>query len=159
MIITGYQGIGKSTLARKENNIIDLESASFWNYENGNKTRPDDWYVYYCQVAEHLSKQGYIVFVSCHQQVRDWLFKNGKEKFCAIYPSITIKNDWLKRLENRYNTTKSEKDLRALEHAQNYFDNDIQTLINECWYGNEYYNNAVFIDDINYDLQELVDRL
>lgn len=71
MIITGYQGIGKSTLARKENNVIDLESASFWNYENGNKTRPDDWYVYYCQVAEHLSKQGYIVFVSCHQQVRD----------------------------------------------------------------------------------------
>lgn len=159
MIITGYQGIGKSTLARKENNIIDLESASFWNYENGNKTRPDDWYVYYCQVAEHLSKQGYIVFVSCHQQVRDWLFKNGKEKFCAIYPSITIKNDWLKRLENRYNTTKSEKDLRALEHAQNYFDSDIQKLNYENSYNIELYSNSVKIWDINYDLKKLVDLL
>lgn len=159
MIITGYQGIGKSTLARKENNIIDLESASFWNYENGNKTRPDDWYVYYCQVAEHLSKQGYTVFVSCHAEVRKYLALHTTEKFCAIFPDPKIKEDWLKRLEDRYNNSKSDKDLRAWEHAKNSFDNDIQTLINECWYGNEYYNNAVFIDDINYDLQELVNSL
>lgn len=62
MIITGYQGIGKSTLARKADKIIDLESTSFWKYERDEygkktdkKTRHDDWYVYYCQVAEHLS--------------------------------------------------------------------------------------------------------
>ena len=41
MIITGYQGIGKSTLARKNDKIIDLESTSFWKYERdgyGKKT-------------------------------------------------------------------------------------------------------------------------
>ena len=81
------------------------------------------------------------------------------EKFCAIFPDLKIKDDWLKRLEDRYNNSKSDKDLRAWEHAKNSFDNDIQTLINECWYGNEYYNNVVFINDINYDLQELIDRL
>lgn len=60
---------------------------------------PDDWYVYYCQVAQHLSKQGYIVFVSCHQEVRDWLSVHNGEKFCAIFQDKSIKNDWLQRLE------------------------------------------------------------
>lgn len=68
MIITGYQGIGKSTLASKSDKIINLESTCFWKYEEdvylnktGNKSRPDDWYVYYCQVAQDLSRQGYTV--------------------------------------------------------------------------------------------------
>lgn len=34
MIITGYQGIGKSTLASKRMDVIDLESSCFWNYED-----------------------------------------------------------------------------------------------------------------------------
>lgn len=29
MIITGYQGIGKSTLAKRRQDIIDLESSCF----------------------------------------------------------------------------------------------------------------------------------
>ena len=57
---------------------------------------------------------------------------------------------------------KNSSDKKSSDNSssdKNSYDNDIQTLVNECWYGNEYYNNAVFIDDINYDLQELVDRL
>ena len=166
MIISGYQGIGKSTLAKKNDKIIDLESASFWRYEEdvclnktGNKTRHDDWYIYYCQVAQHLSAQGYIVFVSCHQEVRDWLSVHNKEKFCAIFPSKEIKDDWLKRLKDRYNTSLSEKDLRAYEHAKQFYDYDIDRLEYECQYNVEYYNNCAIIDNINYDLQELVDTL
>lgn len=30
MIIIGYQGIGKSTLAHEDNKYIDLESGNFW---------------------------------------------------------------------------------------------------------------------------------
>lgn len=159
MIITGYQGIGKSTLASRNDKIIDLESSSFWKYEEGNKTRHDDWYVYYCQVAQHLSAQGYTIFVSCHQEVRDWLSNHNEEKFCAIFPSPKLKEDWLKRLEDRFNASKSEKDLRAWEHAKISFDSDITRLWYECQYNVEYYNNVSIIDDINYDLQELVDRL
>lgn len=33
MIITGYQGIGKSTLAKTNDKIIDLESSCFWKYD------------------------------------------------------------------------------------------------------------------------------
>ena len=59
MIISGYQGIGKSSLAGK-NNCIDLESGNFWV----DGKRADDWYKQYCQIANHLTEQGYRVFFS-----------------------------------------------------------------------------------------------
>ena len=160
MIITGYQGIGKSTLAAKNDKIIDLESSSFWKIDkNGNRTRPDDWYIYYCQVAQYLSKQGYIVFVSCHPEVRNWLSVHNEEKFCAIFPDLSIKEDWLNRLKDRLNISNSEKDLRAYMHAKAYYDNDIKRLWHESQYNVEYYRNVAIIKDINYDLQELVNSL
>jgi ABC-type antimicrobial peptide transport system ATPase subunit len=54
MIIIGYQGIGKSTLARKSKGFIDLESSSF--YVNGK--RPTDWHYYYNRIAEKLMHDG-----------------------------------------------------------------------------------------------------
>ena len=166
MIITGYQGIGKTTLASKNDKIIDLESSSFWKHEEdaflrktGEKSRHDDQYVYYCQVAQDLSKQGYVVFVSCHPEVRKWLSIHNQEKFCAIFPSKDIKEDWLKRLKNRYDESQSEKDLRAYEHAQKHFDSDINQLLYECQYGNEYYNNVKVIENIYYDLGVIVNSL
>ncbi len=165
MIITGYQGIGKSTLAKTNDKIIDLESSCFWKYDlydfekKGEKTRPDDWYVYYCQMAQYLSKQGYIVFVSCHPEVRKFLSIHNQERFCAIFPSRSIKSDWLNRLRDRYEQSLSEKDLRALEHAEKFYDSDIARLWYECQYGEEYYHDVQIIDDINYDLVDLVERL
>ena len=165
MIITGYQGIGKSTLAKSNDKIIDLESSCFWKYDNydfekkGVRTRPDDWYVYYCQMAQYLSTQGYIVFVSCHPEVRKFLSIHNQERFCAIFPDKSIKNDWLQRLKERYIASNSEKDLRAYEHAKVCYDNDIYRLWYECQYNVEYYHNVAIIKDINYDLQELVNSL
>ena len=54
MIIIGYQGIGKSTLANNKNGYIDLESSSFWN----NGTRIPDWHIYYCRIAEIFHHKG-----------------------------------------------------------------------------------------------------
>lgn len=165
MIITGYQGIGKSTLASKNDKIIDLESSSFWKYDlydfehTGEKTRPDDWYVYYCQVAQDLSRQGYTVFVSCHPAVREFLSIHNREKFCAIFPDKSLKEAWLQKLRDRYNKSKLEKDLRALEHAEKNYGMDIYKLWYECQYNVEYYHNAKIIYDINYDLQEIVNSL
>ena len=157
MIITGYQGIGKSTLARNNKNFIDLESSCFWKTdENGNRTRPD-WYVYYCQMAQYLSRQGYTVFVSCHPEVRDWLSQHRQEKFCTIFPSPRIKGDWLNRLQERYLDSQSEKDLRALSHAEDCYDKDIENLLSQCKM--DYYSNAITIDDIHYDLEKLIEKL
>lgn len=176
MIITGYQGIGKSTLASKNDKIIDLESGCFWKtndfvnldtaqehpdytIEDVERSRPKDWYIYYCQMAEHLSKQGYIVFVSCHPVVREYLSQKSTEPFCAIFPAKKIKYAWLDRLSKRYNASKLEKDLRALRQAENSYDTDISRLCFECQHDVDYYHNFVMIDDIDYDLQECVDRL
>ena len=82
MIISGYQGIGKSTLAGK-NNCIDLESGNFWV----GRKRSDDWYKIYCNIAVHLSRQGYTVFVSSHEVVRKELEKYKKDNdIFLIFP-------------------------------------------------------------------------
>lgn len=164
MIITGYQGIGKSTLAKEHTNIIDLESSSFWKYEEDvcrnktvNKTRPDDWYIYYCQIAQHLSSQGYIVFVSCHEQVRKWLATHNTESFYAIYPSLKLKEQWIERLEKRYEQTKSEKDYSALIGAQKFYDSNIKQLMLESSYNSEvYFKDYYEIENIEYDLFDVI---
>ena len=58
-IISGYQGIGKSTLSKAGNGYIDLESGNFF----ADGYRADDWYVVYSQIAIHLAEQGYRVFI------------------------------------------------------------------------------------------------
>lgn len=58
IIISGFAGIGKSTLARNHK-IVDLESTPFAN----------DWEVY-SSVAEHMRKNGYIVAVAAHADMR-----------------------------------------------------------------------------------------
>lgn len=157
MIVTGYQGIGKSTLAKRREDVIDLESSCFWKKdESGNRTRPNDWYVYYCQMAEHLSKQGYTVFVSCHPEVREYISHHGTESFCMICPHPSLKDAWINRLHERYQSTKLEKDLRALEHAEKFFDQDIDKLMKECSDNNNYYSGAAFIKNIDYDLEETI---
>ena len=91
MIIIGYQGIGKSTLTARKRGYIDLESSCFWY----NNQRPDDWYIYYCQIAEDLSRQGYKVFTSSHEVVRNFL-KKSKEMVFIVCPSVSLKDEWIK---------------------------------------------------------------
>lgn len=124
MIISGYQGIGKSTLAKEDPNVIDFESSAF--FVNG--SRPENWHVVYCQAAINLSQQGYDVFVSSHKEVRDFLAKNCKEKLVSIFPSSDMKEDWIKRLQYRYDQTKSDKDFKALSNAKQRFDESIEDL-------------------------------
>ena len=52
-------------------------------------TRADDWYKPYCQIANHLSEQGYTVFVSSHEVVRRELEKS-KEPVYVIFPAIDL---------------------------------------------------------------------
>ena len=146
MIIIGYQGIGKSTLAGK-NNCIDLESGNFWV----DGKRADNWYIPYCQIANHLSEQGYTVFTSSHEVVRKELEKS-KEKVFVVCPSIELKEQWIAKLRNRYESTGLEKDFKALANAEDrYVDN-----INELVFGNFV---AYEIEDIDYDLKDIVNYL
>ena len=149
MIIIGYQGIGKSSVAVDNLSFIDLESSSFWV----NGKRADDWYVVYAQIAEHLSKQGYTVFVSSHQVLRDYL-KGSAEKVVEIYPSHEIKEDWLRRLKYRLITDPSEKNKRAYEGAIRYYDANIDSF-------EEDRGHYIYMElrTINYKLEDVIDAI
>ena len=145
MIIVGYQGIGKSTLANAENKCIDLESGNFWV----DGKRADDWYIPYCQIANHLSKQGYTVFVSSHEVVRKELEKSD-EYVCIVYPSIELKNKWIFKLAKRYAATKLDKDRKAFLNAKEKYEENI----NELSYGSRF--PTYEITNINYDLKNVI---
>lgn len=125
MIIVGYQGIGKSTLAGKDG-FIDLESGNFWV----DGIRPENWYKMYVKIAVHLSQQGYTVFTASHKVVRDEL-KRYNEKVVVCYPSLKLKEEWIKKLEERYNYTQLEKDFKTWKNAEQMYEENIKDLMNE----------------------------
>lgn len=144
MIIIGYQGIGKSTLAGKYK-YIDLESGNFWH----NGIRQDNWYVFYCKIAEHLSQQGYNVFVSSHEVVRNCLRKYSNEQLCVVFPSVELKDKWIDKLKKRFESTKLEKDYKAWMNAEDRYTENINELKNS---GISY----IEIKDINYSLEDIL---
>lgn len=128
MIVVGYQGIGKSALAGKDHKYIDLESGNFWV----DGKRADDWYKPYCKIAEHLSQQGYIVFTSSHEAVRQYLVENSREPVVLVYPSVELKDAWIEKLERRYNESKTEKNYKALMNAKDRYVENIKELQESC---------------------------
>ena len=146
MIVIGYQGIGKSTLSKNiEMFSIDLESGNFWV----NGKREENWYIVYCNIANSISNQGYIVCVSSHKVVRDFL-KNSKEKIVLIFPSIELKDEWIKKLKNRYCETGLEKDYKAFKNALLYYDENIKELMESPF-------EKIIIDSMDYDLSKLIE--
>lgn len=143
MIIIGYQGIGKSTLAGKRN-CIDLESGNFWV----DGKRDEKWYIPYCQIANHLSQQGYTVFVSSHEVVRKEL-KKSEEKVYVICPRLDLKNGWIKKLEDRYLYTGTDKDFKAFMNAKNRYDENIIELMSSGF-------DVVVLDSMLYSLDGIV---
>lgn len=140
MIVIGYQGIGKSTLARTKRGYIDLESS--WFRKEG------DWYVHYCQIAEHLSSQGYVVFVSSHKPVVEY-FHTADERAICIYPSIFLEDEWKKRLRKRYEETGTGKNYRAWANAECSYKMSIARLVH-C--GIPYAE----IESMDYDLEKII---
>lgn len=149
MIISGYQGVGKSTLAVKSNNFIDLESSSF--FVDG--VRPDNWYVMYCQVAINLSQQGHDVFVSSHKVVRDYLADHSDEKLVLVFPDKDLKSQWIDRLQKRYDQTKSDKDYKALKNAECSYDSNILDLMNQSGF------KKIILIDTSYKLSQCLDAV
>lgn len=146
MIVIGYQGIGKSTLAGKNNKFIDLESGNFW--VDGN--RVDDWYKIYCNIAEHLSNQGYIVFMSSHKVVRDELKFRGLKDIIVCYPGLEMKEAWISRLQDRYDSSKLEKDYKALMNAKDMYEKNITDLAGELQF------THIVIHKMNYVLEDML---
>ena len=151
MIIIGYQGIGKSTLASRNLKYIDLESSNFWfdDAETKQRVRHSNWYEMYCNVAEDLSRQGYVVFVSSHQPVRERLLKS-EEYVVACVPSLILKDEWIKKLKERYENSLLEKDYKAYMNATDRFAENVTEIMNGGF-------DIILITDVDYNLQNLIE--
>ena len=151
MIIIGFPGIGKSTLALNNYKFVDLESSYFKTPD----VRNEDWVVDYCKLAEFLSKNDNIVFVSSHKAVRDYIAKMyTNELIACIFPSKRIGEQWIKKLEDRYMDSGVDKDYRAFIRARDHYDDDIREL-----YADDGIPYKWVITDINYNLEEEIEEL
>ena len=148
MIICGYQGIGKSTLANAGNGYIDLESGNF--FVGGN--RHDDWYIPYCKIAMNLSDQGYCVFISSHSVVREYLADKVLLDKRVVFPSLELKDAWISKLKTRWEDSNKDKDYRAYMNAVEKYDENIRDLMNQDGF------LPLPINDINYNLYEVITR-
>lgn len=91
MIICGFPGTGKSTMARFTN-WVDLESTPF----------EKDW-LRYAKVAKHMSDNGYVVMVSTHKELLAE-FEQIEVPYTVIIPPITDKDTYIYRYDMRGNT-------------------------------------------------------
>lgn len=153
MIIVGYQGIGKSTLSNEDINYIDLESGNFWI----DGKRADDWYKPYCKIAEHLSRQGYRVFVSSHKVVRDEL-KNCSEPVMCCAPTLELEYFWVNKLFERFERDQTMKNFKAWKNAEDCYQENIKDIADSgfpmIWIDNPEYNLSCKIIEAEYNKGE-----
>jgi len=148
MIVIGFPGVGKSTSASKDINLIDLESSNFWMTIADHKIRDNCWYISYCNIAEDLSRQGYDVFVSSHQCVRDHL-ASASTDVIQICPALELKDAWLARLKDRYDSSHSEKDYKAYTSMLDMYDTCVADMLSSAI-------ETVVLRNMRYDLLTII---
>lgn len=152
MIVIGYQGIGKSTLANDttHDNIIDLESSMF----KINGQRDGNWERIYCRIAVSLAKQGNVVFISSHKEVRNELaIFTYVCPMVTITPALYLESEWISRLRERYESNPSEKNLAAYENAKACYEGNIIDIRSNSLF------DHIELRDINYLLEDVIDGL
>ena len=152
MIVIGYQGIGKTTLANDpaHYNIVDLESSMF----KINGERCANWERIYCRIAISLAKQGKLVFISSHKEVRRELaiFANVCP-IVTITPALYLEGEWIDRLEKRYKNNPCEKNHAAYENAKACYESNIIDIR-----ANPLFDH-IELRDMDYLLEDVVDGL
>lgn len=153
MIIFGYPGIGKTTLTTSEdyktnfvNGVIDLDSMFFSDLDD------PYWFKRYTNLAEYISKQGYLVMISTHEKVVSSL-KKSPEKKLIIVPSPKIKDKWVERLDKRRQKTNLFKDKKAYLHVKEHFDSDYEMLKKASEWPKY---DILELDSMNYSLSDIL---
>lgn len=155
MIVVGYQGIGKSTLSGINSYFIDLESSNFFN----DGVRTENWHKTYSKIAKSLSDNNHDVFVSSHKIVRDELVKYSKD-VVLIFPSLELKDVWLKKLYVRYCDTKLEKDNKAYLNALEKYEESINDMKNDNRFSHiEIIKDSYELYDILKEYRSIIDPL
>ena len=115
-LIAGFGAIGKTTLSKKYNNVIDLESSSFkyiideelkkipTEERKGLKTRilnPQFPMNYYTKIIECLENNK-IVLISMHNEIID-LLEEKNINYYVVYPEEDMLDEIIERCKKRGN--------------------------------------------------------
>jgi hypothetical protein len=144
MIVIGYPGVGKSTLAAKDRKYLDLESSIF----SVDGVRREDWYKEYIVLAEYFSRQGYIVFVSSHGLVQQELI-GSKERVVIVYPTLMLYRSWIKKLEDRYDNDPVRKNYVSYQNVKEGILLQVKDMMKSPF-------ERIEIKDMNYDLEQMI---
>lgn len=153
MIIFGYPGIGKTTLTTSDrlhlniaDRVIDLDSSFFSDLDD------PFWYKRYTNLAEYISKQGYLVMISTHEKVVSSL-KKSTEKKLIIVPSPELKEKWIEKLDKRRQKSGVFKDKKAYLHVKEHFDRDYEMLKKASEWPKY---DILELDSMNYSLSDIL---
>lgn len=177
MIIIGFPGIGKSSVASSTIcHYVDLESSCYnlTNPDTGKIEKCKDWEKFYITVAYHLAKQGKYVFVSNHPAVIKEIITRrhmdstlDKIPVLFVYPSIKLRDKWIDRLQLRYNNSltmnpeEAKKNEAALKGAEAHYDAWIEDLDNRDVSDVSHYGNNVFkilLHNTAYQLEKVIEK-
>lgn len=92
-VISGFPGVGKSTLFNNGLNCTDSDSSKF-----DKEDFPRNYVAHIKALIAH-NEHDYI-FVSSHDTVRAALLREGIT-YTLVYPSLTLKDEYIKRYEQR----------------------------------------------------------
>lgn len=135
IVISGFSGIGKTTLAKKYKNIIDLDAAEFvyddsnmqhipFEQRKGEKRNPNiNWPNNYINAIKEAKQNYDFVLVWDREDIINEYIKNNIN-FILCYPSKEDLNNYVKRFRNRGNTEKYIKiKLKQYDEKIKLFDN------------------------------------
>ena len=120
IIISGFAGIGKTTLQKKYPNVIDLESSDFkWIYDDedtkqmdkekrkgvANRIQNPEWPLNYVKEIMQKVNEYDIVLTSQDFDLRQCLRDNICEYY-ACFPTKECKEEYIKRYTDRGNNEK-----------------------------------------------------
>lgn len=104
-VISGFPGVGKSTLFEKnEGALISDSDSSLFSWVEPGVRHPDFPNNYIDHIKNNIGKMDFI-FVSSHDVVREALNKEGIE-YTLVYPSKDIKAEYIQRYIDRGNNEK-----------------------------------------------------
>ncbi|MBI5421052.1 MAG: hypothetical protein HZA35_01935 [Parcubacteria group bacterium] len=104
IVVSGFPGVGKSTLFNNPNGLtlLDSDSSGFSWLNQAEKIRHPEWPANYIQhIRENLGKVD-LIFVSSHDVVRDALVEAGIQ-FTLVYPGLDMKDEYIQRYIQRGN--------------------------------------------------------
>jgi adenylate kinase family enzyme len=139
IIISGFAGIGKTTLQKNNSNVIDLESSDFkWIYQNSENESMDKekrkgvsnriqnplWPLNYVNEIIKKASEYDIVLISQDLDMRNCLRNHGC-MYYVCFPRKECKQEYLERYKNRGNNEK------FISIVNENFENWIEALMKE----------------------------